>query len=265
MEEKAETLFSLIEAIIAPPPGTCDDHPVVVYMAHNEETNDYYIGATVDKDRRQGDHRRDLERGTHINSKFQASYDRNPNFVWKEIPVANADAAFTVETVLIRETRGDHHSLNLLGSAPPAMLGRKQTSEARLKMSEGQRRNWEGNISRREATRKHMLGTRHAAGYVPTPERIEQMRTRMIGNQVTLGYQHSEEARAKIGAFQKTRSAEHAEKIRQGHMKPVSIAGVVYPGLVEASIALGIASTTILYRLRSSSEQFQYWFYLEEQ
>lgn len=249
--------------------------PIVVYLIENIETGKYYFGATSDNDRRKKDHIRNLEHGknnhitkhgksiSHINKKLQEAYNDNPNFIWKEIPVKDIETAYAVEKELIKSCRNDPLCLNMLGGLiTPPMLGKTHTPEARNKISEKSKAFWDNNPEFRTLISELHTGNTYSVGIKRSPEFCEKISERLKGNEYTLGLKHSEETKVAISNFQSNRSPELAEKIRVGHMKAISINGVVYNGLIEASKILGIEGNTIHYRLNAASAQFKDWFYI---
>lgn len=84
-----------------------------VYVSMNESTKDYYIGATINKPLRKKVHLRNLNKGNHINSNFQNSFNKDPNFTWVEVGVPNRQCAFEAEKFLIEKFRDDPRCLNI--------------------------------------------------------------------------------------------------------------------------------------------------------
>lgn len=55
------------------------------------------------------------------------------------------------------------------------------------------------------------------------------------------------------------------QRIKEANSKPVSIDGVVYPSLTQASKVLNIKVGSVAYRINSKSEQFKNWVYVDKE
>lgn len=55
------------------------------------------------------------------------------------------------------------------------------------------------------------------------------------------------------------------QRIKEANSKPISIDGVKYPSLSYASKILNVKATTVNYRLKSNSEQFKNWVYVDKE
>jgi group I intron endonuclease len=54
-------------------------------------------------------------------------------------------------------------------------------------------------------------------------------------------------------------------RIKEANSKPISVDGVQYGSLTEASAALGVNVTTVAYRLNSDSLRFKGWVYVDKE
>lgn len=62
--------------------------------------------------------------------------------------------------------------------------------------------------------------------------------------------------------YGKPKTDKMIQAVKKANSKPISIEGVEYPSIAEASKALGVNGTTIGYRLNSESERFKEWYYV---
>lgn len=63
--------------------------------------------------------------------------------------------------------------------------------------------------------------------------------------------------------YGKPKSQIMIDAVKKANSKAVSIEGVVYSSIREASIKLGIGGTTIIYRLKAQTDRFKDWVYVD--
>lgn len=156
-----------------------------VYLFHNPQTGEGYIGSTDDLKRRTQAHLRDLERGTHHCWKFQRSYNKNPNFDLVAVSVESKEEALSFEGCLLQEYGDNPFLLNVSKDAYAPMTGRNHSPETRERMREIQLQQWQDPEIRRKRIKNRDMFTH-------TPESKEKIR------QAALGRKASEEVRAKM-------------------------------------------------------------------
>lgn len=221
---------------------TIDIKPVV-YILDNEETNKYYIGATIKNNIRRKEHLNALNNGSHRNPNLQKAFDENPNFKWKEFETDNAENAFKIEKVLIKECRDDSNCLNIRGGTEPAMLNRKTSEETKALQSkiakERIANGWKTPITGKklsEETKQHLSETRKKLfkeGFI---------------NPFT-GKTHSKENKLKQSNLIKSQWEDPA--FQQTRYIKVSIDGIIYESIKDASIKLNIPYMVLYERLRN--------------
>lgn len=217
-----------------------------VYLLHNQETGQTYVGSTGNNDYRRQQHLLQLKNGTHPNYKLQAAFNQNPNFDFVSVPMEEREAAYDLEQAILNEYYRTPGFLNLSHDARAgahswtessreklrqAHLGRKHTEETKAKMSASRM----GRTFSEESIEK-------MRNKPITPEFREKMSGILKGNQRGLGTKHS------------------AESIRRRVEKqgnPVTVNGVEYVSRGEAARALGVTVTTVTARINSG--KFPTW------
>lgn len=242
-----------------------------VYMFHNPETGEAYIGSSNDVERRKKTHELKLKNNEHGNRRFQAAYNRNSNFEFVAAPIDTRQEAFDVEQELLDEFGGSRYLLNMSMNARHCNV--EASEETRRKLSESLR-----GLKRSEETREKI---RQAKLGVPRPlhvgERLKELRT---------GVPLSAEHRAKLSAAQKVairspRTPEHTAKIaaaktgskhssetiqrmreNASNVRTVIVEGNEFPSLSEAARQLNVNFDKVKWRVKSPN--YPDWFYLVE-
>jgi hypothetical protein len=227
-----------------------DRDRIGVYMLHNAQTGEAYIGSGL-LGRRREEHERRLNRGVHGNYRLQRAFDKNPNFEFVGVLIEDngsraeiRENALAIEQTLLDEFNGSSLLLNLATSVDKPTLGTKMSPE---------------NI---EKLRQRVLGTKHteeskrkigeaSALLWQDPQRRED-RSRLLKQQ----YQEGTRSAPWLG---KTMPPEVIEKLSRSHMKEVIADGVRYESVSAAATAFGIARSTAIERLRS--DKFPSWRY----
>lgn len=244
-----------------------------VYIWHNPETGQVYVGSTNEEKRRFSEHVRQLQCQVHPNSRFQKAYEQNPNFEFLSVPVQDRNEAYEVEQAIINEFHGSPQFLNL--DTQVGGGGYVRTPETRAKQSASAVERMK-DPSVREYLRLINTGKAH------TPETVEKLRESSRGNSHARGNVFTQESRDKVSRALKgvPRTAAAIENIRQAaidrrrtdvdlrglrraseeRQKPVIVEGSWYPSATAVARAYGIGLTTVSYRL--NSEGFSAWNYV---
>lgn len=124
------------------------------------------------------------------------------------------------------------------------MFGKTHTEEVRRFLSEinsGKNNHWYGNEEHMRNMRSKI--TKRFDGHKHSDETKQKMSEKRKGKA------HSEEVKRKISESNKGRINQGREKQK----KRVSIDGVIYPSIAEASRAIGVVPKTLSYRLSSKN------------
>ncbi|WOF33042.1 NUMOD3 domain-containing DNA-binding protein (plasmid) [Bacillus subtilis] len=227
-----------------------------MYVIKNIKNNKCYIGMSMNIERRKSLHFSGLRANRHENERLQNSFNKygENNFEF-EIIIQNdkftKDELFHLEQMFIKIfntiDRDIGFNLTLGGKGS---LGWKMPKEERQRRAEAYK--GEGNP---------FYGKSHSK------ESIE----RKIKN-TNYSFTQSKEYRDKISKSMKGKifSKEHSMNksiAQKGGKNPsarkISIEGKIYECIQDAVNDLGIKHTTIQYRLKSKSEQFKNWFYID--
>ncbi|WP_239300058.1 GIY-YIG nuclease family protein [Paenibacillus sp. ACRRY] len=65
--------------------------------------------------------------------------------------------------------------------------------------------------------------------------------------------------------FGKEKSERMIASVKEANSKKVSINGIIYGSLTEASAALGVKISTVSYRLKAESDKYKTWIYVDEE
>lgn len=256
-----------------------DENPenkIGVYLLHNQQTDQGYVGSSVDIEERGKEHFQLLRTGKHPNRRLQAAYVANPNFDFVGLVLGDRDAAFDYEQSVIDELGKSPVLLNISQDARYCSVpGLKHSDETKAKIgaaSKGNQYRLGHKLSdfQKEQLRKANVGrpvseetrakiSQANTGRIHTEEANEKNRQahlgKMISDQTKLkmsqakkGMAISEEAKAKM------------REARTGEFKSVSADGVTYPSINEAARQLGMNPGTVYNRLNSPS--FPMWFFV---
>lgn len=199
-----------------------------IYQITNKVNGNCYIGSSVDLQRRRRQHFNNLANGTHVNSHLQNAYNKYGNdsleFEIIEFIDINDDIK---ETLLEREQfwiDTVNPEYNILPVAG-SNLGFKHSEETKLKISNSTK-----GVKKSELHAKHI-------------------RESQRGKQLT------EEHKKKLSEAAKRRKS-------MSHHTKISIDGVMYNSLKEASEITGIKYTTIQNRLKNNN--FPTYIYIKD-
>jgi group I intron endonuclease len=210
------------------------------YMFYNVETGQAYVGSTNSVKTRFNRHVRTLQDGTHYNRRFQAAYNKNPNFEFIPLLFPTVEDARNSEQRLLEENWGNPHLLNLSKSVESFRLGMKDSEETRLKKSLSKK----GIPQSPELIQKRADANR---GQKRSPEICKMIGDLKRGNQYWLGKNHTEESKALIS---------------QAHSRPISAGGLVFPSISAAADHYGISVASAQKRVVSPFPQWSDWVYL---
>lgn len=213
-----------------------NDKPAVgVYILHNRNTEEVYVGSG-DLKERERKHFRSLENGRlgkvnlqgkplrNHNRRLQAAYNYDPNFEFLSVELPNRDDAFTCEQAVIDKYKDNPKFLNLSIDARAGIHG--MSEETRQKISDSRKAYYRENPQAVEEMRERATGktasqeTRERMSasqrrsYEDNPERRTQISEQLSQRVVSV------ETRTKISQIQsgKTVSKETREKLRQANL-----------------------------------------------
>lgn len=254
------------------------------YILTHVKSKMFYVGSSKDVDKRVKLHWYLLMKGKHISKTFQKLWDESPKFDVRTIRAESRDEAFAVEQAFITENednpkminigRGVYGGDNLTRHPERAAIIEKITSSWRTlirEMSPEERKMRFG----RAGELNPMYGKTHSDEVKAMLSAINK------GNRYALGAVRSIEQRKAISDFAKTRTGKansfygrtHSEETKRklseqlkGRLPPtiraVSINGVTYPSVTEASRTIGVVPATILFRIKSNNPKFKDYFYV---
>ncbi len=172
-----------------------DKRQIGVYLLHNQETGQAYVGSGVLKERKK-DHFYKLKTNKHKNKDLQEAFNKNPNFDFVGLETSDREEAFDQEQTTLDTYRKSDFLLNIVPNARygPAP-GRRVSEETKQKLRE--------------------INT----GRIPSAETRAKMAEASRGNKYSVGKKRSEETNAKIVAKQIGHivSEETREKIRKSN------------------------------------------------
>lgn len=248
-----------------------------IYVISDLSAGKAYVGSSDDLYRRLRTHELQLKKDTHPNFHLQQAFNSGNRLEVLPIPVKPDVDVLKCEQVILDKysdngvlyniakdalapMKGRTHSLETrerlrevnLGKGPP--LGRTHSEETKRIMSEKAKIRMNA-----PEVKEHMRQLR--TGYEVSDATREKLRQAALGREV------SQEAREKISLFNrgKVESQQTIEKKRYSHpdkMKAVSIDGVSYASLSEASREFGVSPDTISNRAKSETSRFATWQFL---
>lgn len=122
-----------------------------IYFIRNRGTGEFYIGSSIDADKRYAEHIALLKHNKHRNYKLQNSYNKCSDFYMQSCSIEvhgssmkeHRDLAFEFEDKLIKEHINNPLNLNIATSAyNPNNFGRKHTIETKNKQSISAKKRW---------------------------------------------------------------------------------------------------------------------------
>lgn len=207
-------------------------HPATYALLHRS-SGSAYVGSTGDLYKRLAQHNGDLRRGVHKNSNLQEAYDTDPVFDLAFAKASSKEEALKLEQTLITEHYGSGKLLNLVRDAEKPALGLVFSDEVKERL----RQAGAAQFSTQEA--------RDAQS-----ERSKQLWQDPAYRAKHEGVPLAEETKDKISDTVKDRwkDPEYRAKMLEAHAGrgvPVTVGGVTYPSIAEASRLTGIPKSTI--------------------
>jgi group I intron endonuclease len=225
-----------------------------VYQIKNTITGDFYIGSSCDIRKRIWQHRKELLGNKHGNPHLQNSWNKRGEqaFEFTTILFCDIESKLYYEQVLIDGLKpayniaanaaapwqGLHLSDETRAKMSKSQMGRKQTDEAKRKISEARKGKPNGRLGKRlsDETRAKMSASQSGESHPnfgkhlseETRAKISEAEKGELGNM--FGRRHTEEARAKMseaskgnqrghGNLGKRRSDETRAKMSAAHKK----------------------------------------------
>lgn len=260
-----------------------------VYKISNKLSGRYYIGYSTNIDKRFCSHRRKLKQNCHDNIFLQRAYnlDGEDKFVYEIIHICETEEeAKEIELQYLTDLsiRDVLYNLNYNNSGGDLMTNHPDKEKIREriinsfketmnKMTPEERSQKYGKVGDKngmygkthtEEVRKIISETQKGNSYCKGKKATEETRQKL-----------SENAKLKIGEknpfFGKHHSDETKQKLREKNIgKPplnninITIDGVFYISMTEASRQLNIPLPTILWRLKSKNPKFDNYKYVNE-
>lgn len=201
------------------------------YIIFNSQTNDFYIGSTINVYDRMHMHRFKLKRREHRNKNLQTSFNSTEECLFDVafIFTRNREEAFDVEQYLLDKFKDTIGITNISFNARLAGLGTKRTAEISKYFSSirlGKP------IHNEESKRRISLA---GLGRKLTPETLNKMSMRFKGIPLT------EETKRKMAVTRAITGGSRAV--------PVKINGVEYACIKHASEALNINYSSLTHRI----------------
>ena len=238
-----------------------------VYVITHTPTGKHYVGSSADIYERVHVHMSHLKSGVHSNSRFQEIWTNATDYEIDYELFSFRDEAYDRETELLdllvnQPLCVNVHNHSRHGFAPGTMP-----------------KNAIANLSKAAAEANRNRA--YATGHHHTEESIEKMREARSfrsAESYNPGRPLSEETKAKIGEFQRSRprakgfnlSEEHKANLTASvklagiaRSKKVSLDGIVYNNAAYAAEAKGVTRRTIVLRIQSDDEKYKDWKYID--
>lgn len=240
----------------------CQTKGCGVYIYHDPESFQTYVGSSGDVECRKKTHDYLLATGRHVNKRFQQAFDQGAKFEFESMPCEDREQAFQLEQSILDEFSSSELLLNRSRSAKQCIVTHTPETKEKIRQAlTGRTQSPETVAKRTGVTPSAEIVERRAEGlrsyYAQNPDVRERVRQQMLSRPV------SEETKVKISASKIgcTHSQESRQKISTRKSVPVSVSGMVYKSGKEAAEALGIAHSTLQRRLQSNTAQFADWTY----
>lgn len=233
-----------------------------IYVIQDMTAGKAYVGSSINLSKRLKQHEIDLKRDDHSNWQLQRAFKKQHDLHVVVIPVAEGHDVRQIEQQLIDEYFNSGLLYNISRDTTAPTQGMKFSEEIRKKMSKA-------HIGFRHTDESKAKMSTALQGKQHSDEFKEKCRQRMLGNipseetrqklsEVGFGRKHTDESRQKMSDIRKgvKLSEDHANKVRQ-HLQTyvsdksisVTIGGVEYPSMLEASRSTGIPKSTLQARV----------------
>lgn len=250
------------------------DSEIGVYMLHNQETGEAYIGSGILNARRNA-HFSLLQKGKHRNYLLQSSYSKNPNFDFIGVPVEGDDKeqtrkeALALEALLVSEFSDSPRLLNLMREKIEESTNLSHSQETLERLREHTAKRWQN-----PEWREKVLVAQNAGKQAMTPEQLAEKSRRLsesIKHAYDTGVKVSNAGQIRSEEFRQNNSRNIAQlwkdpSYRERQMtgrvgkspeptnkRACCVAGVLYDSVTSAANACGLTKQGALYRLDTPS------------
>lgn len=221
------------------PPRSTHSFPAT-YVIEHLPTGRVYVGSSGDLYTRLNKHRRSLERGAHRNPEFQSLVESLSELSVSYTPMDTREEALSFEQMLLTELNNTDGLLVNIGlDVKSVFKGRTHNEETRSLL--------------RERTTEHFSDSKSRLRHserLKKKWRDPEYRKKHEGKKLDLSTKKSISARLKSAWS----DPERRKRIIDARAIPVTVDGVVYKNLPEASKRLGIPKTTLFDRIKRSKE-----------
>lgn len=253
-----------------------------VYKIVNTENGKMYIGSSVDVERRFSRHRKDLDKGQHHCEYLQRAWNKHgrDSFSFEVIEECKTEEdARLAEQKYIDSMYDTLYNTSKVSSGGDLISYHPRRAEIVEKMSKSLQEKYK-NMTPEE--RKLIYGSHKngMTGRTHTKEVREKLSEIKKGNQYAKGVRRTPEQKARLAEIASQRVGEknsfygrkHTEETKRrlsekmkGKLPPntkqVIVNGVTYPSATAAAKELGVATATVLNRVRS--DKFPQYSFLE--
>lgn len=220
----------------------------------------------------------------HHNVLLQQTWSGGGEFSWRGIPCETREDAYELEQDIITDNLNNEKMFNI-GTAVVGgdNLTRNPNRTKIIDTMSRRTKDWMDILS--EEDRKLLFGRKGPLngmyGRYHTEETKRKLAERNKGNQYALGARRSTEVRLNLSKIAKERKGEknpffqkhHSDKTKKIlseknkgkkpiNCRKVKINGIIFSSITEASRALHIGAPTLLFRIRSKSDQFRGYEYV---
>jgi len=259
-----------------------------VYKISNTLSERYYIGYSKDIDRRFCVHRSKLRKNCHDNIFLQRAYnlDGEDKYKYEIIHICNTEAeAKDIELQYLSDLsiRGKLYNLNYNNSGGDLMSHHPEKEKIRKQILKSHAETIK-NMTLEERNQKYCkFGEKNGMYGKTHTEEVKQLNSSLkAGNTYFKGRKHTRESKQKMSEIRKNKNTgeenpffgkHHTEETIQkiidknrGRLPPniikISIDGIVYISMTDASRQLNIPTPTVLWRLKSKNPKFDNYKYV---
>ena len=260
-----------------------------VYRISNTLSGRYYIGYSVNINKRFKTHRYKLKNNCHDNIFLQRAYnlDGEDKFIYDIIHICNTeDEAKEIELTYLSDLniRKDLYNLNFNNSGGDLLTNHPEKEEIRKRIIKTQKENMSKLTPEERSEKYGKIGEKNGMyGKTHSEEARKKFSEINKGNSYCKGIKRSEETKQKLSDAAKLRIGEknpfygkhHSEETKQlirnktigrlpSNSIKISIDKIVYNSITEASRKLNMPAPTVLWRLKSKNPKFVNYIYFKE-
>lgn len=250
------------------------DSVIGVYILHNQETGEGYIGSGILNARRNS-HFNQLRNNNHVNGLLQKAYNRNENFEFIGVEVEGDTVeearllALRIEANLVSEQSDNSSLLNLMRNGIENREVLSHTEESREKMSRATSLRWQDPVYRERtaAAQKEGWAAMSDKEKITHSERVSKTLKYAYDN----GSRVSNKSQVRSAEFCENNSKKisdlwqdpaYREKQKQGRAEVVVVSplrqavvvdGITYNSITAAAEAHGVTKQGAKYRLQTST------------